>query len=47
MSYSILAYPDWNERFMLHSDASDYAAGAALAQEAERMEWITEFASRG
>lgn len=35
MSYPILACPDWNEQFVLHSDASEYAAGAALAQEAD------------
>ena len=38
MSYPVLAYPDWNEQFTLHSDASDFAAGAALAQEADERE---------
>ncbi|CAM9901154.1 unnamed protein product, partial [Sphacelaria rigidula] len=45
MSYPILAYPDWNERFVLHSDASEFAAGVALAQEADEREWIIEYAS--
>lgn len=30
---------------MLHSDASEYAAGAALKQEAGKREWIIEYAS--
>ncbi|CAM9807790.1 unnamed protein product, partial [Sphacelaria rigidula] len=45
MSYPILVYPDWNERLVLHSDASEYAAGAAWAQEANEREWIIEYAS--
>ncbi|CAM9496303.1 unnamed protein product [Sphacelaria rigidula] len=45
MSYPILAYPDWNEQFVVHSDASEFAAGAALAQEADEREWIIEYAS--
>ncbi|CAN0000948.1 unnamed protein product [Sphacelaria rigidula] len=42
MSYPILVYPDWDGQFVLHSDASEYTAGAALAQEAGEREWIIE-----
>ncbi|CAN0016976.1 unnamed protein product, partial [Sphacelaria rigidula] len=45
MSSPILACPDWNERFVLHSDASEYAAGAALAQDVGEREWIIAYAS--
>ncbi|CAN0056863.1 unnamed protein product [Sphacelaria rigidula] len=42
MSYPILAYSGWNERFVLHSDASEFVAGAALSQEADEGEWVID-----
>ena len=32
---TLLAYPDFNKRFYIHTDASDYQLGAVIIQEAK------------
>ena len=46
VSAPILTFPDFNNSFILDTDASEYALGAVLSQEVEGCERVVAFASR-
>ena len=45
ITHSVLAVPDWNLPFALHTDASELAAGAVLTQEVQNREAPLGYAS--
>ena len=45
ITHPVLAVPDWNLPFALHTDASELAAGAVLTQEVENREAPLGYAS--
>ena len=45
VTHPVLAVPDWNLPFALHTDASELAAGAVLTQEVENREVTLGYAS--
>jgi hypothetical protein len=45
-SAPILAYPDFNESFILTTDASDYATGAILSQMQRGKEVVIAYGGR-
>lgn len=42
----ILAYADFNQPFVLYTDAGNLGLGAVLAQHQEGVEWVIAYASR-
>jgi hypothetical protein len=47
VSDNIMIYPDWNEKFILATDASKQGLGAVLSQIRDRKERLIAYASRG